>query len=81
MRRIPLLFAAAAALVLPSNAAASRPPLLRCDNAHYSYVERGTHQHVDATVIHARSTTCQRRADWHGDTPSRIATTTARPRS
>jgi uncharacterized caspase-like protein len=59
MRRIPLVIAAAVALALPSNTAARRPPLLRCADARYSYVEHGTRQHVDATAIRARSTGCQ----------------------
>ena len=59
MHRIPLFIAAAAALALPPTAAASRPPLLGCADVRYSYVEHGTHQHVDATAVTARSTTCR----------------------
>lgn len=58
MRRICLLIAAMTALAAPSVAAARGSPLLRCADARYSYLERGTHQHVDATAIRARSTTC-----------------------
>jgi hypothetical protein len=59
MHRIPLAIAAAAALAVPSAAAASRAPILGCADVRYSYVEHGTHQHVDATMVHAQSTTCK----------------------
>ena len=59
MRRICLLIVAMAVCVVPSTAAARKPPLLRCSDTRYAYVERGTHQHVQASVIRARATTCE----------------------
>jgi hypothetical protein len=59
VRSICLLLVATTVLAAPAATAARRPPLVRCDDVRYAYVEHGTHQYVEASAIRARATTCR----------------------